>query len=113
MSRLRIIDDIIELAPIVEGLARDIGRHSPELAKQIRRAWPSVLCNAGESLHRMGRKNINRLDDAMGEARETHCALRYGMACGFVSDGDGAARALDRIDKVTATLYKLAHQPRG
>jgi len=112
MSRLRIIDDIIELAPVVEQLAGDIARHNPELAKQMRRAWPSVLCNAGESLHRMGRKSTNRLDDAMGEARETHCALRYGIACGFIGDTKRAERALDRIDKVTATLYKLAHKPR-
>ena len=110
MSGLRVIDDIIELAPVVEGLAGDISRHNPELAKQMRRAWPSVLCNAGESLHRMGRKTTNRLDDAMGEARETHCALRYAMACGFVADTKRAERVLDRIDKVTATLYKLAYR---
>ena len=112
MSGLRIIDEIIELAPVVERLAQEIGRHSPELARQIRRAWPLVLCNAGESLHRMGRKTTNRLDDAMGEARETHCALRYGMACGFISDRKRGAQVLDQVDKVTATLYKLAHRPK-
>ena len=112
MSRLRIIDEIIELAPVVERLAREIGRQSPELAKQIRKAWPRVLCNAGESLHRMGRKTTNRLDDAMGEARETHCALRYAIACGFIGDGERADQVADRIDKVTATLYKLAHKPK-
>ncbi|MBW2453582.1 MAG: four helix bundle protein [Deltaproteobacteria bacterium] len=109
-SRLRVIDEIIELAPVVEGLARQVSRRSPELANQIRRAWPRVACNAGESLHRMGRKRTNRLDDAMGEARETHTALRYAAACGFITN---AEPVIDRIDKVTATLYKLAHRPSG
>jgi len=109
-SRLLIIDEIIELAPVVEGLARTIGRRSPELASQIRRAWPRVACNAGEALRRMGRKTTNRLDDAMGESREVHTALRYAAACGFV---EGAEPVIDRVDKVTATLYKLAHRPRG
>ena len=110
MGRLRVIDDIIALAPRIEALSQEIARHSPELAKQMRRAWPSVLCNAGESLHRMGRKSSNRLDDAMGEARETHCALRYALACDWLCDSEGAAEVLDRIDKITAVLYKLAHR---
>jgi four helix bundle protein len=80
---------------------------------QIRRAWPSVLCNAGEAQHRIGRKRNNRLDDAMGESRETHSALRYAERCGFVSDAAEVARVIDQVDKVTATLYKLAHRPPG
>ena len=110
MSKLRVIDDIIELAPVIERLAGQISRHNPELGKQLRRAWPRVLCNAGESLHRMGRKTTNRLDDAMGEAREAHAALRYAAACGFIGN---AEQVIDQVDKVTATLYKLAHRPAG
>ena len=109
-SRLRVIDDMIELAPVLEKLARQISRRSPELARQLRRAWPRVVCNASESLQRMGRKTTNRLDDAMGEARETHAALRYAAACGFISN---AEPVIDQVDKVTATLYKLAHRPSG
>jgi four helix bundle protein len=112
MTKLRVIDDIIELAPLVERLAREISRHSPELANQIRRAWPKVLCNAGESLHRMGRKTTNRLDDAMGEARETHYALRYGIACGFFGNAERAEAVAERVDIVTAMLYKLAYRRR-
>ena len=110
--KLLIIDDIIELAPQVEGLAREISRQSPELARQIKRAWPSVLCNAGEAMHRMGRKGTNRFDDAMGESRETYSALRYGVACGFIGNEERALGIIDRVDKVTATLYKLAHRPK-
>ena len=105
----RVIDEIVALAPVVEGMAKVIGRHSPELCGQLRRAWPRVMCNANEALHRMGGKRTNRLDDAMGEAREAHGVLRYALACGYIA-GEQAEWALDRVDKVTATLYKLAHR---
>ena len=107
----RVIDEIVELAPVVEGLAKVIGRHSPELSGQLRRAWPRVMCNANEALHRMGGKRTNRLDDAMGEAREAHGVLRYALACNYL-EREAGEQALDRVDKVTATLYKLAHRRR-
>lgn len=106
---LRVVDEIVELAPVLECQAKRIARHSPELARQLRKAWPRVMCNVNEALHRMGGKRTNRLDDAMGEAREAHGVLRYAMACGFIA-GEQPEWALDRVDKVTATLYKLAHR---
>ena len=108
---LRVVDEILELAPVVEALARTISRQNPELAKQLRKAWPRVMCNTNEALHRMGGKRTNRLDDAMGEAREAHGVLRYAIACNFI-EGEQAEWALDRVDKVTATLHKLAHRHR-
>ena len=69
------------------------------------------MCNVSEALHRMGGKRTNRLDDAMGEAREVHGVLRYALACGFIG-GEQPEWALDQVDKVTATLYKLAHRRR-
>jgi four helix bundle protein len=105
----RIIEEIIELAPVMERYGRVIAPRSPELAKQLRKAWPRVMCNTNEALHRMGGKTTNRLDDAMGEAREAHGVLRYAIACGYIG-GEHAEWALDRVDKVVATLYKLAHK---
>ena len=71
-----------------------------------------MLCNVGEAMHRMGRKKTNRLDDAMGESRETYSALRYGIRCGFIGNEQRALKTIDQVDKVTATLYKLAHKPK-
>src|SRR5262245_47448750 len=108
---LRVVEEIVELAPVLEAEAKVIARHSPELAKQLRKAWPRVMCNVNEALHRMGGKRTNRLDDAMGEAREAKGVLRYPLACGFIA-GKQPEWALDRVDKITATLFKLAHRCR-
>ena len=106
---LQIIDEVIALAPIIEKLGKQIGRHSRELSGQLRRAWPRVMCNACEAMNRMGAKRTNRFDDAMGESKEAHGILRYAIACEFC-DVPLAVRTLDRVDKVTATLFKLAHR---
>lgn len=65
-----VVDEILELAPVIEALGKQIARHNAELARQLRNAWPRVMCNTNEALRRMGGKRTNRLDDAMGEARE-------------------------------------------
>jgi four helix bundle protein len=106
---LRVIDEILELAPVMEGLADEMGRKSPAMKAQVKRAWPSVLCNAAEAQHRRGRKSGNAFDNAMGEAREARDAIGYGMRCGWFANRERAEWAWDRADKIVAVLYKLAN----
>ena len=107
---LRILDDIFAVGQELGPVCRQIGRHDSELASQIRRAWVRAGMNAGEAQHRRGMKSVNRFDDAMGEAREAHTGLRMAVAFGFIRAAQGEP-LLDRVDKVVATLFKLAHRP--
>ncbi len=90
-------------------MCKQIGGHDTELASQIRRAWVRVGMNAGEAQHRRGAKSANRFDDAMGEAREALTGLRMALAFDLISNAQADA-VLDRLDRIVAILYKLAHR---
>jgi four helix bundle protein len=104
---LRILDDIVAMVARVHGLARKIARFDRDLARQITRASASVGLNAGEGLAGRGGTRTVRLNDAMCSGRETIMALRIAGACGYL-DGGVVAAEVDTIDRVVATLYKLA-----
>ncbi len=107
--QLRILDDIIRIGGAVTRLCRQIARHDAELASQVRRAWVRTAMNTGEAQHRRGAKSSNRFDDAMGEAREAHTGLRMAQAYEY-AEPKLTESVLDEVDRVVATLYKLAHQ---
>ncbi len=106
---LKVVDEILKLAVIIERIVREVRGHNAELASQLSRAWCRVATGAGEGQSRRGAKGRNRLDDAKGEAKEAHVALRYVRTCGYAEVSD---ELLDRVDQVVAILYTLAHRPR-
>lgn len=106
---LRVLNEIIALAEPVQGVVRAVKPHNKELAEQLERAWTRVATGAGEAQCRRGQKGRNRFDDAFGEAKEAHVALRYAAACNYA---DIDASLLRRVDGVAAVLYRLAHRRR-
>ncbi len=104
---LRIQTDILEFNRRLQPLVRAIARHDSGLADQLRRAARSVYLNSAEAFsHRAGNRR-NRLDIALGEAREARAALALADALGYVRldpSLDGLA------DKICATLYKLGRR---
>ena len=104
---LRVIDDIFETGKRIRALCDQIHPHDKELASQVRRAWVRTAMNVGEAQHRRGAKFADRIDDAMGEARETHTGLRMALAFGFISPK--AIPTIDAVDRIVAILYKLSH----
>ncbi len=48
--QLRIVDDIVQTVGTIHQLCRVIGRHDPDLCKQLKRAINSVGLNSGEGL---------------------------------------------------------------
>ena len=55
-------------------------------------------------------ENAMSLDIAMGSGRETLKALRLAGAIGLLDEGT-VAREVDDIDRIVATLYKVARRP--
>ena len=111
MSKLRILDDVVAMVARVDRLASVIGRRHRSLADQLRRASMSVGLNAAEGMHARGKKRLAQLDIAMGSGRESIMGLRMAGAIGLL-DAETVAAETDDLDRIVATLYKLAHRQR-
>ena len=96
------IDVMRGLRPVIvkiEGSDRD-------LARQLRRAASSVALNISEGSGSSGGTRRERYRNALGSARETTACLEVAVALGYVEGLD--ARMLDDLDRVRATLVKIA-----
>ena len=106
---LRVLDQIVSLAVEITRVVGEVRGHNKELSEQLERAWCRVATGTGEGQMRRGAKGRNRLDDALGEAREAHVALRYAAACHYAQVDEAL---LKRVDGVAAQLYVLSRRPR-
>lgn len=109
--QLRIVDDIVQTIGTVHGLCRIISRQDPDLSRQMKRAINSVGLNSGEGLSARGGNRTVRLESAMTSGREVIFGLRIAGAAGYL-DAERVAREIDTLDRIVATLYKLAYRPR-
>jgi len=104
---LRVIDEIVSLVVDITRVVEEVRPRNRELADQLQRAWCRVATGTGEGQLRRGDKGANRFDDALGEAKEAHTALRFAAACQFAQVDD---QLLQRVDGVAAVLYCLARR---
>ena len=109
--QLRILDDIVHTVGTIHQLCSLISRRDPDLSKQMKRAINSVGLNSGEGLCARGGNRTVRIESAMASGREVIMALRIAGAAGYL-EADRVAREVDTIDRIVATLYKLAYRPR-
>ena len=108
--KLRILDDIVETVGTIHRLCRIIARQDPDLSKQLKRAINSVGLNSGEGLFARGGNRTVRIESAMSSGREVILGLRIAGAAGYL-DAERVAREVDALDRIVATLYKLAYRP--
>jgi four helix bundle protein len=108
---LRILDDIVLTVGNIHGLSRVIGRQDPDLCKQLKRAANSVGLNAGEGLHARGGNRTVRIESAMNSAREVMMGIRIAGAAGYIAP-ERVATEVDALDRIVATLWKLAYRAR-
>jgi four helix bundle protein len=108
--QLRIVDDIVLTVGTVHQLCRIIARQDPDLGKQMKRAVNSVGLNAGEGLSARGGNRTVRIESAMASGREVIMGLRIAGAAGYLNPQQ-VAREVDTLDRIVATLYKLAYRP--
>jgi four helix bundle protein len=91
---------------VAAGVAGVVGRMSPELAGQAKRAAISVPLNTSEAMGRTGRDRRYRLRIAYGSAKELETAVELAVAFGEVP-GDEVAVLLGQLDRLGGLLYGL------
>ena len=87
--------------PVLEA----IGRHDPDLARQMRRASSSVSLNLAEGSASQGRNRKARYYNALGSARGVRACLHVAAAAGYVEKIDESL--VDENERVIATLIRL------
>jgi len=106
--KLRIVDDIVQSVGTIHQLCHVIARHDPDLSKQLRRAI-TVGLNSGEGLSARAGNRTVRLESAMNSGREVIFGLRIAGAAGYL-EGERVAKEVDTLDRIVATLFKLAYR---
>ena len=88
------------------GLARRIGRQDPDLARQLRRAAPSIALNLAEGECAIGGNRRARFDSAKGSAKESIACLEVAVAMGYLQ-GHDIAEAVNDLSRIVATVTLL------
>ena len=109
--KFRILDHIVDTIGRIHRLCRRVARQDSALAKQMREASSSVGLNAGEGLYARAGNRTKSLEVAMNSGREVILGLRISGAAGYL-DAATVASEVDAIDRIVATLYKLAYRAR-
>ncbi len=103
---MRIYETVLQVVAGLRPVVVKIERHDKDLARQLRRASSSVALNVSEGSGSSGGTRRERYRNALGSARETGACLDVALALGYVDQVD--AKLLDALDKVRATLVKVA-----
>ena len=104
---LRIYDVILEVMRMLVPVIAAIEVHDRDLARQLRRAGPSMALNTKEGSGSRGGTRRERYDNARGSAEETEGCIDTALAMGYIESVDPAL--LDKLDKIRAVLWKLSH----
>jgi four helix bundle protein len=103
---LKIYQDCIRLITNLRPVVREVARHDPDLARQMRRALSSVALNIAEGEHQRDGRARTHFGIAMGSANESRAALEIAEALGYIADQHDARDALDRIARSLRRLTR-------
>ena len=107
---LRIYSDILEWLGALQPILKAVAGHDRDLASQLRRASTSVGLNVAEGMGASGGMRLKAYRVALGEMREARAAVDIATKLEYVDPLP--ARDLDRMEKIVATLIKLARPPK-
>jgi four helix bundle protein len=107
--RLRIYSVALEIVALVARLAREVKRHDPDLARQMKRASTSIPLNLAEGEYSRGGNQLARFQDAMASANETTACVESSIAAEYIR-ADEQVELLDKLDHVVATTWKLINR---
>jgi four helix bundle protein len=102
---LRIHETCLELIRMVAPIAANIGRHDPDLARQLRRALTSVPLNIAEASDQRGARRNNHYALALGSSREALSAIEVAIAWRYIPEPDPLLR--QTFDQVIGTLMNV------
>ena len=102
---LRIHQVCLELVRMVAPVAAQIGRHDPDLARQLRRALTSVPLNIAEASDQRGARRNNHYAIALGSSREAWSAIEVAIAWGYIPEPAPALRGT--FNQVIGTLMNV------
>jgi four helix bundle protein len=86
-------------------LIRQIQKHDPNLADQLRRAVTSIALNIAEGDGQTGGNRRQRRLTALGSAREVNACLEIATELEYIQRPSSEIR--NRINQVTGTLVNL------
>lgn len=110
---LRVHDRALDVLRSVAPLATAIGRHDPDLAKQLRRALSSVPLGIAEGTDQRGARRVSHYSIALGSAREAWSALRTAAAWGYVPSRRRISRRRSIISSARFTCSRIPHERRA
>jgi four helix bundle protein len=103
---LRIYSFTIETLRLVAPIIKQIGRHDADLSRQLRRAASSIALNAAEGAGSSGGNERQRFRSAHASTQEVRACLDVAESLEYIEAVDAGLR--DRLDRIAATLYRLA-----
>lgn len=109
MYELRVYSLALRLVQLCTPIADRIRRSNKALAFQLDKCAPSVPLNIAESEWRTGGHGRERLETAMGSAREVKAVLDVTLAARLLSEDD-IAEAWRVADKLCASLWKMTRR---
>jgi len=108
MQKLRIYAVALLMVREAKVVWGRIERFDRDLARQLRRSSTAVPLNISEGMYARGSNREARYQTAMAEANETRAATQTAQMAGYLDEVDLAA-FLDRLDHITAVMWKLTH----
>ena len=99
----------LEINRLVAPLAREIGRHDPDMTRQLRKAAQSIPANLAEGRKRVGRDRLHFFRVADGSAAEVKVTLQAAAAWSYVG-AEALAEPLALLDRELAMTWRLTHR---
>ncbi len=104
LTMLRIYSRVLGVLQTLAPIVKELNRHDPDLARQLRRASASVALNIAEGCGSQGKNRRARYYNALGSARETLACLEVAQAQQVLTFPSTLA---GELDEVIAVLYTL------
>jgi four helix bundle protein len=102
---LKIYQEMLEMLRELRPIMAELERRDLDLARQLRRAAPSVALNTAEGMYSRGKNRVVRYHSALGSAREVLACLEVAEALGYLGGVEARMRA--RLDRIVGTLVRL------
>jgi len=100
---LRIYSEALEVVRELAPQVAEIGRHDPDLSRQLKKARTSIALNIAEGSHARGARRNLHYGFAKGSANECIAVLEAAHASGYIRALP--APIIDRLRKIMGTLY--------